>query len=368
MWMVTQHLSPLIVVLLPSLGGFLSVTRSVQFRMDLLYMVSGFLAAYIYIANPGKVTLRAYGEFLRLRLIRLYPSYVAAVLFAVFFIGLAKGMNIRLTLNYSWVDIPANLTMLQAWPYLGMHVTPYNPGLWFISALWFACLFASPCAWILVHRLRKSWPTFLWVFAPVAVWLLVSQVASLENFWIVTRASCGLLCGSALFVLYATGSRFITAAQKSLDTTVLVFLLLSVLTSIVKSEASRCAINSLLVLGAPFLLAGTTTESSFTAKFFATRPMLWLGKISYSLFVSHDLCVKMLNHVLPASGCFNSFLPVRILVVLVCVALILAVAAAFHHLVEAPCTAALNRFSPTGKQGSSTRESLVIAGPQARPK
>jgi peptidoglycan/LPS O-acetylase OafA/YrhL len=366
-WMVVGHMSRILAVLLPFLQGFVCVTDSVRFRMDLLFMVSGFLTAHVYIANRGKLTLKGYGDFLRSRLIRLYPGYAAVLLLAVLMIGVAKGMEIKLTLNYSWADIPVNLAMLQAWPYLAAQVTPYNGGLWFVSALWFACLFAFPCAWILVHRLRKSWPTFLWVFLPAAVVFLFRQVASLGPFSSVTRAFCGFLCGSALFVLYANRSGFIVAAQKHLDRIVLVVLLLSLAFALpASSQAMGNAISFLLLVFVPLLVAGATAESSLTARLLTTKPLLWLGQVSYSLFLTQDLSIKILDHVLPADRFLNSSLPLRIALVVGWVLSILAFAVGFYYLIEAPCAAVLKRFARSGRRGAPRNEHPVSAGPTAR--
>jgi peptidoglycan/LPS O-acetylase OafA/YrhL len=248
LWMAIGHMYSILGILPACLSGISQVTGGVRFRMDLLLVLSGFLTSYVYIAPRGKLSLKAYVDFLRSRLIRLYPSYVAVLGLAIAGIAAARAMNMALHQDYSVADMAVNLAMLQSWPYLTCTLWSWNSSLWFVSALWFACLFVSPLAWMLVHKLRKPGPAFLWVFAPIAVWLVVLQLAALKEFWWVTRASCEFLCGSALFVLYDSRSGFITAAQKHLDKTVLVFLLLSVLITGVRSEAARRAINCLLVL------------------------------------------------------------------------------------------------------------------------
>ena len=363
MWMVIFHLEDPMAALLPSLNGFVNVTVGVKFRMDLLFILSGFLTSYVYLSRAGKLTPAAYRDFLRWRVVRLYPSCVVILLLSALLANLGKFMHIRLSHDYPWVDFFLNLAMLQAWPYVMTRVTTYNSGLWFLSALWFAYLFVGPIAWRLVQSVSGSWRNFLWVFVPLAVWLIMSQIAALHEFHMLCRACCGFLCGSALFLLYADSSRFITSAQRHMDKTLIVFLALSVLVPLLPVGAARVAVNALLVLGCPFLVAGATAVTSVTAKLLTKAPLIWLGNISYSLFLSHNLCIKFLIRVLPASAFSQDSLVIRLLIVLAYAGLILAVAVAFYRLVELPCAAALKRFVRRPESALSKPRELASATP-----
>jgi peptidoglycan/LPS O-acetylase OafA/YrhL len=451
LWVVFYHLHSILDALLPGLSGFVAVTMGVRFRMDLLFMLSGFLISYVYIANRGKLTLGAYEDFLRLRVIRLYPVYIATTVLFFFLREItspasSEGLRLCLLLilvglilayvlllrrveaalrvcsdfissrrigvwpivlttslllasgvvmivhlsgtwgvHRAWRALPIRLAMAQAWPWVwrddrsiptlpqdvthavwspvaqdGWHMS----SVWFLSALWFAYLTVYPATWLLLRRLGKSWPTFVWVFAPVAVWLTVSEVPALNEVRAVSRACCGFVCGSALFVLYANGSRFIKAAQKHLDKTILVFFVLGVLIPALPSGAARRDVNFLLVLGAPFLLAGTTAELSYMARFLSTWPMMWLGKISYALFLSHETSIMVWNLVLPFSHYANSSALVRMLVMVGCLAFVLAVAVAIYRWVETPCAVALRSFARRRTRGVATDVSTrILAAP-----
>jgi peptidoglycan/LPS O-acetylase OafA/YrhL len=367
MWMVIGHMYSILGILPAGLSGIVRVTGGVRFRMDLLFVLSGFLTAHVYMARRGKLSLKAYAEFLRSRLIRLYPSYAVVLLLAIAGIAVARAANIALHQDYSVADMAVNLAMLQSWPYLTRTLWTWNSSLWFVSALWFACLFVSPLAWMLVHKLRRPGPTYLWVFAPLAVCLTVLQFTSLKEFWWATRASCEFLSGGALFVLYASRSAFITAAQKHLDKTVLVFLVLSVLTPVLHADAAHRVINCMLVAGVPFLLAGTTATVSATAKFLSTRPMLLLGEMSYALFLSQDLSIRLLQHLLPAARFSNSSLLIKLLVVLAWFGFILTVAGVFYRLVEVPCAAALKNLFRKRSSTVATKGPYGVAAALRQP-
>jgi len=432
MWMFTFHMDNVLAALLPGLSGFVAVNAGVKFRMDLLFMLSGFLISYVYIANRGKLTRATYADFLCLRLIRLYPLYLtisllllflnaissqtvsqefrvvllftlgtflivcvyaarrvggamraaggfllsrrigfwpivlATSLFLTLLVVLGTHLNAVLGNNRPWTIIPLRLAMIQAWPWVPREDRPLA-AVWFLSSLWFAYILAFPIAWLLVRRLRKPWLMFLWVFGPVALWLVVSQVDRLMEFHKVTRACCGFLCGSALFVLYANRSGFIAAAQKHLDKTVLIFLVLSVLIPALPSEGGRHTVSVLLVLGAPLLLAGTTAESSLTARFLATRPVLWLGKISYALFLSHETSLRVVDLVLPFEHFSSAPITVRILIVGAYIAFTLALATALWRFVESPAAEALKRFTLEHNKRSASRTQSQNAQTAPRP-
>jgi peptidoglycan/LPS O-acetylase OafA/YrhL len=435
MWMVVFHLHNtygVVGVLLPGLNGFAAVTSGVKFRMDLLFMLSGFLISYIYIANRAKLTLQAYGGFLRSRLVRLYPVYIASFLLRGFLKGLtsataspefriglllilggflvacvlvakrieatlrvsgglmpSRRTGILLTIvlastlvlgstaivmhlgavlggNPTWMIIPTWLVMVQAWPWVPRFGRVLG-SVWFLSSLWFAYIFLFPVAWRLVHGLRSIWSALLWIFVPLIIWLTVSEVPSLEEIRFVTRASCGFLCGSALFVLYTKRSALIAAAQKYLDVTVLLFLASSVLIPKVQSEAASRDINFLLLLAVPFLLAGNTATRSYTSKFLASRPMLWLGRISYSLFMSHTISIELWELVLPCGRYANSSLLVRVLIVVTYYAFVLLAAAGLYYFVEAPWEAALNAYSARRQKAPAPTSPLTATGVAQNP-
>ena len=148
-----------------------------------------------------------------------------------------------------------------------------------------------------------------------------------------------------VFVLYANGSGFVRAAQRHLDVTALVFLALAVVIPRLGSETAQCWINYLLVMGTPFLLAGATAESSSLANFLCTSPMMWLGRISYTLFLTHESSILILKLALPFGDYAGAPLLFSLLVTFTYLGFILVVALAFYRWVELPCAAALKSLS-----------------------
>jgi peptidoglycan/LPS O-acetylase OafA/YrhL len=80
---IILHFSASIILLMPVTKKFVLLSNRIVFRMDLFFMLSGFITAYIYISLSERLNFRAYKEFLQARLIRLYPSYLATFLMLI---------------------------------------------------------------------------------------------------------------------------------------------------------------------------------------------------------------------------------------------------------------------------------------------
>ena len=367
--MVVHHSYDDILALVPSLKGLLAVTISVGYRMDLLFILSGFLISYAYISPRQGLTLQAYGRMLRARLSRIYPNYLVIYILTVIGAILCKRLGIGSLGDYPFKAIPVRLAMLQCWPFFTWAMRHWTGPLWFISAIVFAYLFAFPCAWQLVRKPRSPWTLLFWAFAPPALASAASRIPSLHEFHIVLRSCGGFLSGSALFALYFNGSAVIRAAQKHLDKTVVLFVAASALLPVLPSIAERQLVSLLLLLAAPILMAGLTGGSSLTARLLSIRPLAWLASFSYAIYLTHYLDEAFLHAVLPTGRFVNSPFPMKCLVAAVYVIVILTSAMALHRLVEVPCAKALKTFSFTrwssifkkGEGSACPQEARVLA-------
>jgi peptidoglycan/LPS O-acetylase OafA/YrhL len=92
----------------------------------------------------------------------------------------------------------------------------------------------------------------------------------------------------------------------------------------------------LLVLLFPLMLVGFTTEKSLVGRFLATPVVVWGGRISYSLYMTHALVQKFLKVALPEARFVSSPFPVRCAILLVEVVLLIGAAAFLYHFVEEP--------------------------------
>jgi peptidoglycan/LPS O-acetylase OafA/YrhL len=76
-------------------------------------------------------------------------------------------------------------------------------------------------------------------------------------------------------------------------------------------------VNIALLLLAPIVVTGCTAANSWTAKLLSTRPLLWLGRLSYALFLSHGVAQKFLHYFLSEQRFASASLTVRLSISLI---------------------------------------------------
>jgi peptidoglycan/LPS O-acetylase OafA/YrhL len=359
-WVALAHLCGETVQLFPSLKGLVSVSLNAGYRMDLLFILSGFVISYAYMTPQRGFSLSLYGHLLRARLIRIYPSYLVSG--AVLVLAVILGTHWGLLMNYDHPveSLLVHVPMMQAWPYLDWDMNGWGGPTWFVSAIWFVYLFIFPCACLLVRKLRTSWIALCWVFTPLVLWLAASWIPSLHEFHRVLRASCGFISGSALLALYFHGNGVILTAQKHLDKMAVLFIAATCLIPVMPSDAAKLALNGLLVLMAPVLMAGLTDNASVTTRLLSARPVVWLGTISYALFLTHHTAQRFLSVALPAAHFTNSPFVIRCLVAATYLIVVLVSAIALHQLVEVPCAKAMKNFSFNRWANAFDRRARVV--------
>ncbi|HEY2342726.1 MAG TPA: hypothetical protein VGH90_06840 [Chthoniobacteraceae bacterium] len=100
-----------------------------------------------------------------------------------------------------------------------------------------------------------------------------------------------------------------------------------------------------LIFLLPTLLVGLTAEKSLIARLLSTPASLWLGKVSYALYMSHYLTFQILRRILPATRFVDRSFFVRVTVLLANLGIVLGVAAILYYLVEGPGRNLIRRYS-----------------------
>jgi peptidoglycan/LPS O-acetylase OafA/YrhL len=326
---------------MPWLGPFVDLSRKLPFRIDLLYLLSGFMLAYIYLKPNEPLSFKVYRGFLWHRWVALYPAHLVTLLLLIIAALLSTEFHASINADSfaSYSALPFQFTLTQRWPFLPDMGRTWNYPTWFLSVLWLGYITTFPFAWILLQRLKESRYALLWAFGPLLFWLGVSRFKQLEELHNFVRAVCGLLSGVALCSVFLGRSRFVESAQRHLDKIVLLYLALF-LFAYDYPVLAYCGV----VAGMPFLLAGLTAKTSFTAKVMASRPVMWLGVYSYSIFMSHALAIKFIKVLLPTEHFVNSPLYVRISVALAYKIAVICFAWALYTCVERPCKKFLKDF------------------------
>ena len=245
---------------------------------DLFFVLSGFIMGTAYrpvVINGG---WQAYGGFLWRRLARIYPLYMMTTILA--FILFHHG----LTWWHQPLSDPArvmvvDLTLLQA-----LHLAPtLDPPAWSISTEWIAYLMFPILGWAMMGSRR--WVAI--VASAVAVVLLVDlafgflpvpswQAGSFDVTGFLSDRPV-MRCLSE-FSLGLIACRWKILARSTSSTAVG-----AVIAILMTCRGTDLAI----VLLFPLLVMSLLRERDLLSRLLASRPMLWLGRISYAIYLLH---------------------------------------------------------------------------------
>ena len=302
--------------------------------VDVFFVLSGFVLALNY---GGRIhSGRDYFEFVGYRVARLYPLHLftlAAVLVMVHG-AMSLGFTIHSPHRFA-IDrhLLLHLLMIHSWGFEeGLR---YNIPSWSISAEFFAYLL-FPVFWAVTARFSR--PRLAGLAAPIVVAASVLILGALghDNLHIVTkhtliRVSGAFLAGCLVFRARALGG----PPPRWVETLLLVGVLgvaISPWTDPVMAVAA-CAL----------IYALTGGQQSLLARPFSWAPVVWLGRISYSIYLVHLPVASVLNRLAPSLVGPEAPEWGGVALVALDVLLVIGVATACYYAVELPGRRVLRR-------------------------
>ena len=270
--------------------------------VDMFFILSGLVMAHVYRRAFSEGVGEHYRGFLVARIAQLYPLhifilalFVLAATASQLMTGLATGSfeSIPLTGPRSWGAILANIFMLQG---LAAERLSWNYPAWSISVEFVAYLafpFALPAIAQAPNRVRLVFATLL--FAMLA-WLAAMTKGDLDQ-WngpiTLVRCMPEFLLGTLLYFVFRDyGKRFWLNAD---------FAVLSVLVATLACLHFGAPDLLIVSLFAALVLLAVSNGGAF-AKLTNIGPLIWLGEISYSLYLIHGLIQFMASKGLGALG------------------------------------------------------------------
>lgn len=306
--------------------------------VDFFFILSGFVIAHGYGSQfKGIPPLRQLAKFLRERLARLYPLhfFMLALLLALellkvglLLIDVPGSVNEPFGSATSWNALLSNLLLLQT---TGVHdQLTWNGPSWSIGAEWFAYLL-FPLFMPLVFRTRWLSRQALVAVALLGLFL-ISRGDSLDVTFDYGLIRCALEFGLGVitYQIYkdARGGRLGHGA-------LCVVLALALLFSM-HWEAPDLVFP---VLSAALILA-LAHNHGHTARALSVRPLVYLGTISYSIYMSHFVVLQYIQTASYAAldaGIGRALNPEESVVLLGLLVLSIVVISHFlYHWVESP--------------------------------
>lgn len=310
----------------PFSGSYLAVAY--------FFILSGFVLTHLlmHVKTPMNI-------FFMQRVLRLWPLHVVCV---AFFVGvcLFNTHNNRFTPSIDYlnpVSVTQNVFFLMN---IGLNVDVINPPSWSIGIELWVSAFVLP--FLLMLR-----TLVVFLFAVVLYAFTVHATGTGLNFsWnIVPFVNAGLLYGIAGMALGSAAYRATEIASfynhrndlfKAIVSTVSIILIFA---TVYFFQSSLFDILGVGLFGLLLATRALSSDAEPAGRILKTKPIAWLGHISFSLYLSHYAVIyavlpgERLNMASPTMIVFGTF------------ALCIIFAAALHYAFELPIGRAIKRYN-----------------------
>jgi len=337
-WVVLYHMQRQLAECYPNLNFLIKpIVAHGYLGVDLFFILSGFIIHYNYGNRLARVCIPAIGEFLWMRLARLWPVHaVILILFVVLlFAQRIFGMHPKQPELYSAVDFVKNVFLVQSWaiPSRGS----WNVPAWSISCEWLAYLLYPI---LVVSRLCVASPRRSAVVATLALvgTALVCQYLKADGNvgYGLVRIAGEFLGGCALCHIFRANLTSLFPWQYIVP--------LAVVSVIIASHYMLPAFGLVAFWCVPLLgiiVLGLANHQCFVSRLCSTKLFLFGGYISYSLYMIHELCLIVLGKADAALGEFAPIIDILAIVIF---------ASFLFFFVEQPCRKAMRNVFPRHKQ------------------
>jgi len=316
-WVLLYHLT---------LERNIPVVRFGYLGVDLFFTLSGFVLTMVYANAFMSVGRHEYLRFLQVRLARIYPLYLATLLLAALLVLAFPGELAtypEMARRFGLDAFIACLLLIQNWAY--WLPTAWNAPAWSLSAEWLAYLL-FPFALPLVRSLRSA------AAAAAAAGLLLVLLCGVvlfkgfDNDNLVgsggtLRMICEFGCGACLCQAMRHGLRVPSWIGSAAAIALLA------------AAFSQYHLSLLALFGLPLTVAVAATGKGPLHTLFAARPVVFLGEISYSIYLLHWIVVQVFNHVDPVPDHGD---PPLLLRAVLCATIVVGLAWLSYRLIELP--------------------------------
>jgi peptidoglycan/LPS O-acetylase OafA/YrhL len=286
LWVVLFHYTALYFPRL-DITGHSSLIGKGYLAVDLFFMLSGFVMTHVYYRAFCASVKENYRSFLVARIARLYPLHVVVLLLFVAtallasllaYVSTGTAEGIPLTGTRSLAAAIANLFMLQG---LSAEHLSWNYPSWSISVEFMAYL-AFPLILPMVWRASGRVKFLLLLVVCAALSLFAYLSGGDFNQWggplVLLRCLPEFLLGALIYSAYRAG---LWSDWFAADAVALVALAVAVLCLHLRAP------DLLIVALFPLLVLAAVGNTGNVARAINTAPLVWLGEISYSLYLIH---------------------------------------------------------------------------------
>ena len=299
--------------------------------VDFFFVLSGFILMHTYAAQVETRRFR-YADFLVRRLARIYPAhlFMLAVFIAFALLSAHLGVELENPDRYRPSAILPNLLLIHSWG--GSPAFSFNYPSWSISAEWMAYILFPVVAFAALRLMRafegsgrsRVWTAGVALAALLLVWggvwlAMGRSVSDLTTQHVALRILPEFFLGACLYLVARSGGRCRPRA---------IAILAAGIVALAQAQAPHVA----LVAGSAALILAAALANRGDAGLLDSPAFVYLGRISYGLYMIHIFLAALLFKAAALSPISLDPLVVFLSGMVVTTAL----AALFHHLIEAP--------------------------------
>jgi peptidoglycan/LPS O-acetylase OafA/YrhL len=312
-------------------GVFEGVICHEYLAVDFFFMLSGFVLTHVHPELDTGVTRPAYWRFLLLRVARVYPLHLAALVATV---TVMVGGKLPSWPANDWQSAALHAVMMGSWGF-SKDVT-WNVPAWSLSSEWLAYLLFPLVAMATYGRTLRA-RLLLLVGLALAFAFLIFGVAERPHYangiGAATRVIIGVLIGSFLRRLYDE------PRVRAVWWTLVFWLGALVAAASMSTLTGGRRPDNVWAWGSmAVLLFAAVYAKGWSMRPFTNRAAVYLGEISYSVYIFHFPVFRALRWAMPEAIARATAGPQvdALLFLAGSLATVFLVAAAAHHTIEVP--------------------------------
>jgi peptidoglycan/LPS O-acetylase OafA/YrhL len=336
LWVVFYHFWKDMLALFPRLDFLTPLAKQGHFAVPVFFMLSGFVLAYNYSQQLSVFSLRSYGRFLFMRWARIYPVHFFTLLVVLGMVIVCRVKGWQLTdAGYGAPDFVWNLLLVQTWvPNFQLN---WNYPSWSISSEWFAYLcFPLFCA-AMLRRITSRFRAYLLLIVCWAATIGLYVLGSKMPFRVLLEVIPTFLAGTAIFACQSAFPKVMNRhSPPSIHHPHVSPELLLLALGVVPLLTGGPIMVALLLTGFVALVYWLATLQNNSSGLWTNRFAIYLGEISYSLYMAHTLAQKVCYKLLPSDQFSGATLILRLGILGAYVTCIAIAVLGTYYLVERP--------------------------------
>ncbi len=267
--------------------------------VDLFFILSGLVISYVHQSDFVRLELEGYIRFLKLRLARIYPAHFIATIVLVPIVAGAFYFSIYdfsggHAAQFSISRLVYSLTLLNGWGFPDS--IGWNIPSWSVGSEWFAYL-CFPFIAVAYNRMNSVWTHVGMVILVFSIMIVLAALLTnkqqymLGHALMLTRVTSEFLIGCSLYNIYT----------RVKDHRVFDIIAISTSVMIIYLAAAKLPgfYDFLIIIAFAMLILSLSRSSGIAARLYSAPPLLYLGKVSYSIYLAHATVLMVVNQLLP---------------------------------------------------------------------